>query len=182
MNQVPFSRIHYLFREFKWICSFPRVLTFCYVNWHWIHYSFFGNTMNSLSARKFTLNPLFSGKLLWIHYLLRDFSFNSLSFLRNHYEFAMKSLWNHYEITMNSLFVSRIHYLFREFTLNPLSFFRNHCEFTISFTLSLWKHYLLYDFTMNSLSFSWFHYEFTIYFGNSLWIHYLNTLPITFNT
>ena len=143
--------IYDLFREF----------TICFPNLQCIHYLFCDYSLNSSFSRihclfrKFTLNPLFSGKLLWIDYLLRDYSPSihylfcgtTMNSLWNHFETIMKSLWIHYlfrHFSLNWLSFSRIHYLFREFTLNPLSFFLNYYEFTIAFTLSLWKHYKKY--------------------------------------
>ena len=112
----------------------------------------------------------------------------------------MNSLWNHYlprDFSWNSLFFLRIHYRFRECTLNPLSFLRNYFELTIlftksvwkhplhdftvprinlistiSFVISLWSHYIFREFTLNTLSVSRNYYEFTICSANLLWIHY----------
>ena len=60
--------------------------------------------------------------LLWILFIFREFTLNSLSYSRNHYE--------------NTIFFAislRIRCLFRDFTMDSLSFSRNHCEFTFFF-------------------------------------------------
>ena len=120
---------------------------------------------------------------LWTYCLLRDFSLNSLSFLENYFEFAMKSLWNDFEITFSFATSLGIHHTFREFTISFANLPWIHDL--------LWIHYLLRDFTMNSLSFReftlnpFFHYEFTICFAISKWIYYifreftLNTLSVS---
>ena len=151
LNLLLFSCIRFLLREFTLKpLSFPRMhykYKICFANSPWIHFPFFGITMNSLSARKITLNPLFSGKLLWIHYLLCDFSFKSLSFFAEQLWTAMKSLWIHYCF---AIFLW-IDYLFREFTIcftipfhvitvKTLSALRFYNEFTIVFVISLWIH------------------------------------------
>ena len=112
------------------------------------------------------------------------FFVKSLTVSRNHYEFAMKSLWIHFLSRefisfsrfhcqfiisfVNTLSFSRIQYLFREFTLNPLYFLQHHYKFE-----SRWIHYPFHFNTVNSLFISRFYYEFAICFAISLWIHYL---------
>ena len=157
--------IQYLFHEFTMNAlsvsrmqvnlHFSRVFAVCYVNSYsiilnqlsiWLIHmksSFRGCTLNSKSGSHIHLESTnrFS-ESLWIHYLLRGLSGNSLS-LR--------------EITMNSLFTICfanwlwINYLFRVFAINSLSLTnsllvsRNHVQYTIFFA-----HY----FTMNPLSYS----------------------------
>ena len=144
--------IQYLFREFKWICSFSRVFAFCYVYSHWILFPFRECTINTKSVshihlestvfRKITMNWLFAS---WL------FSFNPLSFLWNHYEFAMKSLWNHYEITMNSLFVLPFLFELTIFFANSLSVSRIYLESTILFSELLWIYYRFHVITVKTL-------------------------------
>ena len=86
-------------------------------------------------------------KSLLIHFLLRDF-------------------------TMNTLCFSRIYYLFRESTMNLLSASSNHYNFTICFANYLWIHSLLRDLSLNSLFFTnspWIHFS----SATSRRIHYL---------
>ena len=115
----------------------------------------------------------------------------SLSFLRNHYEFSMKSLWNHhYEITINWLSASPFHFEFTIFITNSQSTSRMSYEFTIYFAIKLWMYYLFCEFRkyhlsvsrnpliftifcMNLLCFLRNHCEFTITFVYLPWIHYL---------
>ena len=137
---------------------------------------------------------------LWIHYLLRDFTMNSLPVSRIHLE-SVFSL-NHYELTICFAISLWIHYLIPKIAMNSRCFSRFHYEFTIVFAKSLWvrfeitwkplwnqyefsiffayllsvsrlfhkNHYLLDDFNMNSPQFN---LEFTIYFVISLRIHYI---------
>ena len=109
--------------------------------------------MNSLFASRFHYEyTICFENFLWIHYLLCDFS-------------------------LNSILISGIQYLFREFTLNPI-FNEITYRFTIFFAISIWIHYLIpqnhYKYTifreinLDSLSASQFHFEFTIFFSNSL--------------
>ena len=134
--------------------------------------------------REVTLNPWsflwindeYAMKSIWIHFLLRGFSLNSLFanslsvsrshlestlfFFRNHYEYAIISLWNHYEIV-------------------PLSVPRIHRESTIYFVISLWIHYLFCDFSMDLLYISEIYFKYSVCYANFLWIHYLFTLSIS---
>ena len=107
--------------------------------------------------------------LLWIHYLLREFTRDPLICC---------------VMTLNLLFLSRIHcqfiifvanplsihYLFREFSMDPLIFSRIHFEFTISIAYTRWIHYLIRQFATLSVSRS-IHYFF---FANSLFIHFFS--------
>ena len=125
----------------------------CFANSPLINF-FHQITMNSLLASRFHLQSIFSTKSLWIHYQLRDFSLNSLSF-------------------------SRIHCLFQHFTLNSLFYSRNHYECTISFvnSPSAWR--FLFEFTIFFANSPWIHffprnhYEFIIFFAIAIWMQYL---------
>ena len=113
--------------------------------------------------REVTLNPWsflwindeYAMKSIWIHFLLRGFSLNSLfanslSVSRSHLEstlfFFSKSLWIRYNIAMKPLW--------NRPAICPAN--------------PPWIHYLFRDFTMNSLSILRFQYGFTLYFGNLL--------------
>ena len=122
---------NYLFSRLQFECNilFPKYIFFREIN------------INSLSTSQ------------WIHYLFHEFTFNSLFYSRNHYEFTISFaifLW--------------IHYFFREFTISFANspwihrFPSNHYEFTICFVF-------YYNFTIffaNSLSVSRNHYEFAM--------------------
>jgi len=161
----------------RWICEIICLANSLYVSR--IHLEF---AMKSLRIHHLlTKNSSFSGNFLRTHYLLRDFSLNSLSFFANslsvsriHFEstiFLEKPLWIRYETILKSLW---IHYLLSDFSLDSLSFFANtlsvlriNLESTIFSAKPLW---IRYEFAMKSL---WNHFEFTICFAISLWIHYL---------
>ena len=99
-----------------------------------------------------------------MHYLLRDFTLNSLSFSRTQYKyniFSANSLWIYYMLREFN-----IHYIFRGFTLNLLSIKRIHREFTVSriqynYALSISRIYF-------ESTISRFHFECTIFFPKSL--------------
>ena len=134
-------------------------------------------------------------------YLLREFTMNSLSFSRIHYQFTIflaHSLWLHWFFAYSTW----IYYFFREstitslsnreLTMNPLIF----CVLTLNFlsisrihygsflflAYSLWIHYLFdelspsrihYEFLIFFIHYQFFfiHYQFTIFLANSLWLH-----------
>ena len=133
--------IHYLIPENHY--RYTIFLRNQYENYYLLH----DFTLNSLFFRELTLNPL--------------------SFLRNHFEFVMKSLWIHYKITMNSPHSSRLHYLFREFSLNSLSFSQIHLESTF-FCIMTMNSLTASRFTVNTLSFSRIHYFFCKFSMKSL--------------
>ena len=154
--------IHYLIPENHY--RYTIFLRNQYENYYLLH----DFTLNSLFFRELTLNPL--------------------SFLRNHFEFVMKSLWIHYKITMNSPHSSRLHYLFREFSLNSLSFSQIHLESTF-FCIMTMNSLTASRFTVNTLSFSRIHYFFlqifyeiticcAIFSFNSLFF-FANSLSVT---
>ena len=91
---------------------------------------------------------------LWILYLYREFTINSLSIWQIHHGSIIFSA----ELTLNSLSLSRIHYGFINLSrIDPeLLFFAN----------LLWILNLFREFTMNSLIFSRILFEFTISFAN----------------
>jgi len=128
-----------------------------FVNPRWIRYEI---DMNSLSASRFLLEFTFRefticfAKSPWIHFI----------FFRNHYEYAIISLWNHYEIVPLSV---------------PLSVPRIHRESTIYFVISLCYHYLFCDFSMDLLYISEIYFKYSVCYANFLWIHYLFTLSIS---
>ena len=103
-----------------------------------------------------------------IHYLSREYTLDSLSFVRIHNEF-----------TIFFAKLLRIHCLYREFSENSLDVSRIHNNFGWCFAYTLWIQYVFHGFTMNSLFFSRIHYRFTINFANILWIHlfFANSLP-----
>ena len=142
---------------------------------------------------------------LWIHYLLRGFSRNLLSFgeiTMNkfsgiQYQFTIcftNELWIHLESIIIFAISLWIQYLFRNFTITSPSFFENslslarlHYEFSLNLLSFSRNHFkfkflnLFRLFTLNPLSLSRNHYRFTIFFAISIWIHYL--IPeITINT
>ena len=104
--------------------------------------------------------------------------------LLNHYETTMLSIWIHFllrDFSLNSLSFSQIHYLFRKLSMNSLSASWFLFESTIYFVISLWIHYLFREFPMNSQSTSRYYYEFTILIAKSLCSHFLFR-ESTFNT
>ena len=115
------------------------------VNWKWIHeIEFMNQTFWIIFMTQFNI---FFTKSLSIHYLFREFTFNSLSISRIHFQFTIffaKSL--------------SIHYLFRESKSNSLPLLRIYFQFTIYFANSLSIHYLFCEFTFKSLSFSRNHF------------------------
>ena len=157
--------------------------TICFANSLWIHYFFVNSLRNTSLLRENTSNSLFFSRshfeftifsrihfqfpllfiysliipfefsLLWIHHMIREFTFNS----RIHFEF---------------IFFSRIHFQSSLFFANTL---------TIQFEFSLlWIHHMFREFTFNFLSSSQIHlqfplnsvrYEFIICFATSLSIH-----------
>ena len=165
-NSSCFSRIHYLFLEFPMDSLSPSRFLFELIlffnslsssRFHLeliisprIHYRFANFLCIHYLLRNFSLNSL---SFLQIHYLFREFILNPLSFLRDHYEFAMQSLGNQYGFT-----ISRIYYLFRNLSMKTLSASRFYYEFTVFSANLPWIHYLLRHFTMNSLSISRFHF------------------------
>ena len=92
--------------------------------------------------------------LLWIHYLLRDFTKNTLCASRFYYGFTI--------FVVISL---GIQHPFREFTMETLFI-------SLKFTLNYENTHLRPEINLIFLSASWFLYEFTICFANSPWIHY----------
>ena len=102
---------------------------------------------------------IYIAKLLWIHYLFREFTRDPLIFRI---------------FTLNLLFLSRIHsrfiiflanslsihYLFREFSMDPLIFSRIHFEFTISFAYSPIRYTICFAID-------------PFFFANSLFIYFL---------
>ena len=204
LNSVSISGIHYLFREF--------ILNPIFSTQSLIDSPFYSRFKSEFTilCPKIIIDTLFFSRnqfgfaicfaaWLWIHYLILEITFNSLSASRFSYELATfcsnppsihyllhDSPWIHYvflDLTFNSLCFSRfdfqfticlaislwIHYLIREYTLNPQSFWPNH----YGFGDSLWIHCLLRDFTMNSLSLSRIHLELTILFTKSLGFHHI---------
>ena len=90
--------------------------------------------------------------------------------------FIAKSLWIYYlsrEWTKNSLSTSRFLFEFNICFVNSLSVWRTNLRYPFHFAKSLWIHYLLGDFIMNTLSVSRIFYEFTNCFAISFWIHFL---------
>ena len=107
----------------------------------------------------------------WNPYLFCEFTFNSLSSSRFHFEFTI--------FFANSLLIHFLHRestwsscLFREFNSNSLLFSRIHFQptsisrinfwFPIFFANSLSIYYLFREFTANSQLVSRFHFEFTM--------------------
>ena len=156
---------NYLFSRLQFECNilFPKYIFFREIN------------INSLSTSQ------------WIHYLFHEFTFNSLFYSRNHYEFTISFaifLWIHYffrEFTIsfaNSLFYSQNHYectIFRTFTMNSLSLSRIHLE-SIVFRQITMNSLSALSFTIISLSFSRIHYLFREITMNSLWNNYVITM------
>ena len=170
------------------------------MNLLWAHYFLCEVTIYSLFDREHTLNSLLLFRAIWI----QKFHANQLRIHNIFPKVTMKSLWIHYlfrEFTVNSLFFREFiwtHYLFQEFTMNLHSFSCNHYEFCVCFAKSLWIHYFFQETTMNSMSiFSRIHvnslsfslivrehtfdslsflpvnFEFTKFFVKSLWIQYV---------
>ena len=150
-----------------------------------IHYVIRESTLSSLSISRIQFEfTIILAILLWIYYLnreftanslwLHEFTFNSPFITRIHFEFPIFSRIN-FELTIffsNSL---SIHYCFLEFTFNSLSFLRINFEFTICFANALQIHYLFWELTLNSQFFSnsRIHFHCTIFIANSFWIPYL---------
>ena len=146
-------------------------------NWLRILYLLRECTLSSHFFRECTLNSISSSRInyqftvffaislwipfefnsLWIYYLFRGSTFNSLLI----------------QFAMNWPSISRIHF---KFPLNSIRY-----EFTIYFANSLWIHFLFREFTFNSLwirfalnspSISRIHFEFPIFSANSLRIQF----------
>ena len=100
----------------------------------------------------------FHADSIWIRYLLREFTSNSLFVSRIHFQFT------------NYL---AMHYLFRKSLLIHYFFSRIYIEFTIYFAISLWVHYFFCESTLNSESALRIHYQFTFVFVNSFRTDYL---------
>ena len=141
--------------------------------------------MNSLSASKFHNETIvgfanslwihfFLAKLLWIHYLPRDFTMKSLSVSWIHFESTVFC-----KITMDC-----------QITIDFFICYAKSLWIHYFFVISIWMHYLLHDFTSNSSCLSQFHYLFlefpmdslspsrnhlksTMCFVISIWIYYL---------
>ena len=158
----------------------------------WIHWPFFGITMNSLSASRFQWEfTIFSRNHneFTIHYLFRKLTLNQLSFPCICYYFAIPISRISYEFAIGFTKSLSIHYLFRALfhnesifvIANSLWFSRIHYECSICFTKSIWIHNLFREFSLNalfcrkftiySLFISRMHYNFTIFLSNWLWIH-----------
>ena len=117
-------------------------------------------TMNSLSVS------------LWIHFLYRQFTFDSLSIKRIYY----LRLFIHYRsncFISYSIFNTRIHIEFFLCLVNSLwNHFLNR-EFTIFIANSPWIHYLFCEFTLTWQSASQIIFNFTIFIASSLKIHFI---------
>ena len=125
---------------------------------------------------------IYLANLLWIHYLLREFTGDSLidrEFTLNLLSFS----WIQYVPIICFANLLWIHYLLREFTrdpficrvltLNLLFLSRIHSQFIIFVANPLSIHYLFREFSMDPLIFSRIHFEFTISFAYTRWIHYV---------
>ena len=140
----------------------------------------------SLSIHEFTLNSFSfanSQSPLRIYNLLCEFTSNSVSFSRIHFEFFiffLNSLWIHYffrECPVNSLSIYNDSWwlmIFCNLVINSLwihfeflFFFANSLSNHNFFADSLWIHYLFRYFTLNSLFISRIHFELNIFKSNS---------------
>ena len=153
-----------------------------------IHFAILLRIYLSYSRNQYEDTIVFA-KSIWIHYLLRSFTMNSLTVSRIDLEstsfrqITMNSLSSsrfHFTHTIRFANCQRIHFLFRDLTLNSLSYPRNHYVNTFS----LWFNYLLLDLSLNSLSVPRIQLKST-FFVILLWIHQifrlftLNTLSIS---
>ena len=174
-----------------------------------IYYLFREITVNSQFVTRILyesiINPASSP---WIHYQLREFFIDLLSFTRFHYSFCKFIMISssRYQNWSISFFVNSklIPLLFRGFTMISLSVTWIHYPFrdqygSINFFLnSELIHYFSSEITLDQLSFSLIHYqfceftldpssvsqnycEFTFCHANSLWIHY-HISEFTFNS
>ena len=158
----------------------------------WIYCLFRESTSNphfSPNHYAFTFSyakSLYSTQLSFarINFLFHDFTGNSVSFSRNHYEYTIldpKSIWIHYlrrEFPICFVILLWIHYLCRDFTMHTLSASQFYYEFTIWFPKSLWINYPRPEINLYSISFSWMSSGFTICFANSPWNHYFFVISI----
>ena len=109
----------------------------------------------SLSRIHYEWTWCFANKL-WINYLLREYTMNSLFIFRLPYEFTWcfaDSLW--------------IYCLYREFSKNSRGVSLILYEFSWCFSNILRIHYLVREFTNNSILFSRIFYLFTILIADS---------------
>ena len=111
----PYSFESKIFRKLTLNLLFSRDNTIIPLSISWIHYEWI----------------IFCAKVLWIHYLYREITLNSLSFTRIHYGFTIhfaKSLLNtfcllridlfyHSDLYIDIFISFGIHHLYRKFTL-----------------------------------------------------------------
>ena len=118
-------------------------------------------------------------KLLWKHYLFRNFTTNSLSVSRFQHESTIyfgNSLWTlsfshfHYEFTILFAKSLLIYDLFRDISVNSLFVSLIHYEIAICFVNLLYNKNHFRGFGLNQLFFPRINSEFIIYFANSIWI------------
>ena len=140
------------------------------------HYDFTTFLANQLEIYyllcELTSNSLSSSGIHW-----ESPSFLQLNLISIHY-FFVHSLSIHFmlrEFTWNSLFFANslsIQYLFCKLTTNSLLFLRIHVQFTIYIANSLGISYLFRELTMNLQPYSRIYFKFPVFFANSLRIHY----------
>jgi hypothetical protein len=154
-----------------------------------IHYPIGNFTTDQLFFSRtyfeFTISFAYS---LWILYLFREFTINSLSHWQIHYGSII--FFANFEFTISFGYSLWILYLFREFTINSLSQWQIHFG-SIIFFANLRDSLFVREFTLYLLSLSRIYYgsinfslidpEYTISFANSLSIHYLFR-ELTMNT
>ena len=85
-----------------------------------------------------------------IHYLIREFTMNPLSFSRNHNEFTILFVY-HCEYTIFFENLLWIHYLSRDISLNSLSVSLNHYKIAIYFVNLLYIENQFRGFGLNQL-------------------------------